>query len=115
MGASTFREEQLEAMGAISLDEFAAIFISSLTPASSATEGTATPLATAWVAILRRPFHHNPLLLLAGGEKMDRRVIELIEAYRDRPHIFNLGHGVLPETPIKNVERVLEIIRNRAK
>ena len=59
--------------------------------------------------------HLDPLLLLAGGEKMDRRVIELIEAYRDRPHIFNLGHGVLPETPIKNVERVLEIIRNRAK
>lgn len=58
--------------------------------------------------------HLDPLLLMAGGEKMERRVNELIEAYRDRPHIFNLGHGVLPETPIRHVERVLEIIRSKA-
>lgn len=55
--------------------------------------------------------HLDPLLLMAGGEKMERRVNELIDAYRDRPHIFNLGHGVLPETPIRHVERVVEIIR----
>ena len=55
----------------------------------------------------------DPLLLMAGGEKMDRRVIEIIEAYENRPHIFNLGHGVLPTTPIKHVERVVEIIRGR--
>ncbi|WP_300377475.1 uroporphyrinogen decarboxylase [Henriciella sp.] len=56
----------------------------------------------------------DPLLLMAGGEKMERRVIEIIEAYRGRPHIFNLGHGVLPTTPIKHVERVVDIVRNRA-
>ncbi|WP_084396299.1 uroporphyrinogen decarboxylase [Henriciella aquimarina] len=58
--------------------------------------------------------HLDPLLLLAGGERMERRVLDLIEAYQDRPHIFNLGHGVLPETPIKHVERVVELVRTRA-
>ena len=55
--------------------------------------------------------HLDPLLLLAGGERMDRRVIELLEAHRERPHIFNLGHGVLPQTPIAHVERVVELVR----
>lgn len=56
--------------------------------------------------------HLDPLLLIEGGPRMDARVEYLIEAYKDRPHIFNLGHGVTPQTPIKHVERVLEIIRS---
>ena len=55
--------------------------------------------------------HLDPLLLIAGGERLDDRVRELVAAYQGRPHIFNLGHGVRPETPIANVERVLKIIR----
>lgn len=55
--------------------------------------------------------HLDPLLLIAGGEAMDNRVRELLVAYKGRPHIFNLGHGVRPETPIKNVERVVELVR----
>jgi uroporphyrinogen decarboxylase len=55
--------------------------------------------------------HLDPLLLIEGGARLDARVIELIEAYRGRPHIFNLGHGVRPETPIAHVERVLHLIR----
>jgi len=55
--------------------------------------------------------HLDPLLLIAGGPAMDDRVLEILEAYKDRPHIFNLGHGVRPETPIKNVERVVELVR----
>jgi len=57
--------------------------------------------------------HLDPLLLIAGGEAMDRRVHEILEAYSDRPHIFNLGHGVRPETPIAHVERVVQIIREK--
>jgi len=56
--------------------------------------------------------HLDPLLLIEDGPRMDARVEYLIEAYKDRPHIFNLGHGVTPQTPIKHVERVLEIIRS---
>lgn len=55
--------------------------------------------------------HLDPLLLIAGGEKMDARVREILEAYAGRPHIFNLGHGVKPETPIAHVERVVELVR----
>lgn len=57
--------------------------------------------------------HLDPLLIVAGGAAMDRRVNEILDAYADRPHIFNLGHGIRPETPIKNVERVVELIRAR--
>ena len=56
--------------------------------------------------------HLDPLLLMAGGERLDRRVLDLLRAYQDRPHIFNLGHGVLPQTPIKHVERVVELVRS---
>ncbi|WP_291078755.1 uroporphyrinogen decarboxylase [Hyphomonas sp.] len=55
--------------------------------------------------------HLDPLLLIEGGERLDARVRELISAYEGRPHIFNLGHGIRPETPIAHVERVLDIIR----
>lgn len=55
--------------------------------------------------------HLDPLLLIAGGSAMDHRVRYLLDAYKDRPHIFNLGHGVRPETPIAHVERVVELVR----
>jgi uroporphyrinogen decarboxylase len=55
--------------------------------------------------------HLDPLLLIEGGGRLDARVRELLDAYRGRPHIFNLGHGIRPETPIAHVERVLELIR----
>ena len=55
--------------------------------------------------------HLDPLLLIAGGAAMDQRVRDILEAYKGRPHIFNLGHGVRPETPIKHVERVVELVR----
>ncbi|KCZ98677.1 uroporphyrinogen decarboxylase [Hyphomonas polymorpha PS728] len=55
--------------------------------------------------------HLDPLLLIEGGGRLDARVRQLLDAYRGRPHIFNLGHGIRPETPIAHVERVLELIR----
>ncbi|MEL6726197.1 MAG: uroporphyrinogen decarboxylase [Pseudomonadota bacterium] len=58
--------------------------------------------------------HLDPLLLIAGGDAMDRRVREILDAYKGRPHIFNLGHGVRPETPIPHVERVVELVREHS-
>ncbi len=55
--------------------------------------------------------HLDPLLLIAGGDAMDARVREILSAYAGRPHVFNLGHGVRPETPIEHVERVVELVR----
>ncbi|MFN7178501.1 uroporphyrinogen decarboxylase [Hyphomonas sp.] len=57
--------------------------------------------------------HLDPLLLIEGGGRLDARVDELLDAYRSRPHIFNLGHGIRPETPIAHVERVINRIRKR--
>jgi uroporphyrinogen decarboxylase len=53
----------------------------------------------------------DPMRLIAGGPGLETRVHAIVDALRDRPHIFNLGHGVTPETPIPHVERVLAALR----
>ncbi|WP_304167681.1 uroporphyrinogen decarboxylase [Phenylobacterium aquaticum] len=47
------------------------------------------------------------LLLLSGGAALDARIDALIEAWNQGPYIFNLGHGVLPATPIENLDRAI--------
>ena len=54
----------------------------------------------------------DPLRLVAGGTQMEDRARQIIAAFADRPHIFNLGHGIVPETPIAHVERLVELVRN---
>ena len=49
----------------------------------------------------------DPLLLRAGGPGLDRRVDQLLGQWGDGPYVFNLGHGILPDTPIGHVEQVL--------
>jgi uroporphyrinogen decarboxylase len=53
----------------------------------------------------------DPLRLVAGGEQMDRRVDEILEAFKGIPHNFNLGHGIVPQTPIEHVERLVKRVR----
>jgi uroporphyrinogen decarboxylase len=53
----------------------------------------------------------DPLALLAGGAALDRQVDEVIGALGGGPFIFNLGHGILPQTPIAHVERMLKRVR----
>lgn len=53
----------------------------------------------------------DPLLLLAGGTEQDAGVVRVLEAFADRPHVFNLGHGIGQHTPIGNVERLLAVLR----
>jgi uroporphyrinogen decarboxylase len=53
----------------------------------------------------------DPLRLVAGGEQLDRRVDDIVAAFADRPHIFNLGHGIVPETPIDHVARLVERVK----
>lgn len=53
----------------------------------------------------------DPLALLAGGDQMRDSVRRIIDALRDRPHIFNLGHGILPDTPIGNVEQLVALVK----
>ncbi|HEX8655746.1 MAG TPA: uroporphyrinogen decarboxylase [Allosphingosinicella sp.] len=53
----------------------------------------------------------DPLALIAGGEALEHGVRRIISALEGRPHVFNLGHGILPDTPIPHVERLLELVR----
>jgi uroporphyrinogen decarboxylase len=50
----------------------------------------------------------DPLLLRAGGPALDARTDVLIDQWRGGPHIFNLGHGVLPDTPLAHIAQVVE-------
>ncbi len=53
----------------------------------------------------------DPLALIAGGAALDAAVDAVLQAFAPRAHIFNLGHGILPETPIAHVERMLARLR----
>jgi uroporphyrinogen decarboxylase len=55
----------------------------------------------------------DPHALLAGGPALDRAVDAVLEAFASGPFIFNLGHGILPETPISHVEQMLVRVRGR--
>jgi uroporphyrinogen decarboxylase len=53
----------------------------------------------------------DPQLLLAGGLEMERQAEKILAALSSKPFIFNLGHGVLPQTPPEHVARLVELIR----
>jgi uroporphyrinogen decarboxylase len=53
----------------------------------------------------------DPIALIAGGAALDKAVDDIREATAGKPHIFNLGHGILPETPIAHVEQMLKRLR----
>ena len=54
----------------------------------------------------------DPLALITGGDAMTSAAQRILAAFADRPHIFNLGHGILPDTPIAHVEQLLALVRN---
>jgi uroporphyrinogen decarboxylase len=56
----------------------------------------------------------DPLALIAGGSDLDQAIDRILVALADRPHIFNLGHGILPDTPIAHVEQLLARVRGGA-
>ena len=53
----------------------------------------------------------DPLILRTGGAALDREVDDVLKTFSDGPFIFNLGHGILPDTPIAHVERMLKRVR----
>jgi uroporphyrinogen decarboxylase len=63
----------------------------------------------------RRPVQGNldPLALVAGGEALDKAVDLVMDAFAAKPFIFNLGHGIPPETPIAHVERMIARVMER--
>ncbi len=82
-------------VNAVALDTGADLALAqTLIPAGLATQGNMDPLA-----------------LVAGGEALRTEAAGVLEAVRGRPHIFNLGHGIVPQTPPANVAALLEQIR----
>jgi uroporphyrinogen decarboxylase len=61
----------------------------------------------------RRPIQGNldPLALLVGGRTLDAAIDRIIDAFGAGPFIFNLGHGVLPDTPLAHVEHMVSRVR----
>jgi uroporphyrinogen decarboxylase len=55
----------------------------------------------------------DPLVLVAGGAALERAIEAVLEAFAERPFIFNLGHGIVPETPIAHVEAMLKRVRGK--
>jgi uroporphyrinogen decarboxylase len=55
----------------------------------------------------------DPVALTAGGEALDRAVDDVMRAFSDGPFIFNLGHGITPQTPIAHVEQMLKRVRDQ--
>jgi uroporphyrinogen decarboxylase len=56
----------------------------------------------------------DPIALIAGGDELARAVDHILGSARDVPLIFNLGHGILPETPIEHVEQLIARVRSAA-
>lgn len=53
----------------------------------------------------------DPLALIAGGDALDDAIDRIIAAFVDRPHVFNLGHGIQQDTPIAHVEQAIRRVR----
>jgi uroporphyrinogen decarboxylase len=74
---------------------------------------TIDPLWAAKVLPEGMPVQGNldPLLLLAGGAELDRQARHILDCFADRPHVFNLGHGIGQTTPTEHVEQLIGTVR----
>ena len=54
----------------------------------------------------------KPITLIEGGTKLKKEIKTILNKFNENKHIFNLSHGVLPQTPVENVETLVDIIRN---
>jgi uroporphyrinogen decarboxylase len=55
----------------------------------------------------------DPLALVAGGTALAARALEILAALRGKRFIFNLGHGIVPETPPENVAVLVDLVRGQ--
>ena len=54
----------------------------------------------------------KPTALIEGGRKLKKGIKNILNKFKENKHIFNLSHGVLPQTPVENVEILVDTIRN---
>jgi len=110
--------EQIKAMGVPVI--YFGVETASLLPAMSTTGADVigldwrVPLEVGWKAVGGCAVQGNldPIALFAPEDLLKERVREVLDAAADRPgHIFNLGHGIVPGTPVDNVVRVVEWVK----
>lgn len=53
----------------------------------------------------------DPLLIESGGAELEACATGILEAFAERPHVFNLGHGIGQHTPVEHVEQLLGVVR----
>lgn len=53
----------------------------------------------------------DPLALVTGGPVLDQAIDYILAAFPERPHVFNLGHGIVPDAPIAHVEHLIKRLR----
>jgi uroporphyrinogen decarboxylase len=53
----------------------------------------------------------DPLALLAGGDPLKSATKRILDAFAGRPHIFNLGHGILQDTPLEHVDQLIALVK----
>jgi len=53
----------------------------------------------------------NPQVLVEGGQKMKTEVSNLLTALYEKPYVFNLGHGILPQTPVSHVAELIDLVK----
>ena len=73
------------------------------------------PFVETWDATGMRAVQGNldPIVLCADWPAVEREAKRLMDEVAGRPgHIFNLGHGIVPETPVDNVKRLVELVQN---
>ncbi len=75
-----------------------------------------TGIPTEWAAKTLQPRipvqgNLDPIMLVAGGEALDRAARQVLESLAAGPFVFNLGHGIIPETPPEHVAQLARIIR----
>lgn len=78
--------------------------------------GCDTSLPLAWIRDVLQPQsavqgNLDPLLLVAGGAELEARVREIVQTLGAGPFVFNLGHGIVPQTPPEHVGRLVELVR----
>ena len=75
-----------------------------------------TNVDSKWAAEVLQPLtcvqgNLDPMLLVTGGEALIRGVRDVMTAFKDGPHIFNLGHGITPDADPRNVDLMLRTLR----
>jgi uroporphyrinogen decarboxylase len=73
--------------------------------------GVSLELAKEMQALVPVQGNLDPAVLVAGGDRLDRAIDDILAALAGKPFVFNLGHGIVPETPVANVEQLVKRVR----